>query len=141
MTRSLTRLVYRSRSLLAGTKSDRLAQAEAILERARPKNLAAGLTGMLHFDGTSFMQTIEGSADGVERLYEAIACDSRHEKLTILELRTVEEREHPDWSMAFVAAIPVEDEDPAIGEALAPRHEALPQQRHRDQPECGSATL
>ena len=125
MGQSLTRLVYRSRSLLAGTKSDRLAQIEAILQTARPRNHATGITGLLHFDGASFKQIIEGSPDGVERLYEAIACDGRHEELVILELKAVQEREHAAWSMAFVAAITEEEDEPTT-RGPRPLREATP---------------
>lgn len=102
MQEALSRLVYRSRSALKGTPEECLAQVSGILRASRANNAAAGLSGVLLFDGISFLQVVEGPIASIERLYEAIACDRRHEEIDLVDLIGIEAREYQHWSMAFL---------------------------------------
>ncbi len=101
---ALARLIYRSRSILAQKSSDPESALEIILQHARHNNERAGLTGVLLFDGEIFVQALEGTLCNIERVYEAIACDQRHEGLELIDLSIVERRDYPDWTMAFLDA-------------------------------------
>ncbi len=102
MQEALSRLVYRSRSALTGTPEECLAQVSGILRASRANNAAAGLTGVLLFDGATFLQAVEGPIAAIERLYETIARDPRHEEIELIDLVGIEGREYADWSMAFL---------------------------------------
>jgi len=104
MKEMLNRLVYRSRGMLRGTTQDRLNQVQAILRSSRTNNPPAGLTGVLLFDGTKFLQVVEGPSHEVERLCELIASDNRHEELDILDLTTVTKRNTVHFTIRMVAA-------------------------------------
>jgi len=98
----LARLIYRSRSVLAEKSADPDGLLATILQHARHNNERAGLTGVLLFDGETFVQALEGSLGNIERVYEAIACDQRHEAIELIDLSIVESRDYPNWTMAFL---------------------------------------
>ena len=102
MAGALSRLVYSSRSLLKGTAGECLAEVANILGASRANNPRAGLTGVLLFDGTTFLQALEGPIAQIERLHETITCDRRHEEITLIDLVAIEARDYDAWSMAFV---------------------------------------
>ena len=102
MTGALSRLVYSSRSSLKGTAEERLAEVANILRASRANNLKAGLTGVLLFDGTTFLQALEGPIAEIERLHETISCDRRHEEITLIDLISIKVRDYDAWSMAFL---------------------------------------
>lgn len=56
------------------------------------------VTGFLFYDGARFIQFLEGESDEIERLFERIAADTRHEVL-LVQRRTVEARRFPSWAM------------------------------------------
>jgi hypothetical protein len=92
----LVRLIYRSRGgVTAGTVG-------AILDCAWAKNPSYGITGVLLFDGTSFLQVIEGGQGNVENLYEAIARDLRHDSLELIDFLPADTRDYAGFPMAFV---------------------------------------
>ena len=102
MIRTLSRLVYSSRSSLKGMAEECLAEVADILRASRANNPKAGLTGVLLFDGTSFLQALEGPIAQIERLHEKISCDRRHEDITLIDLVPIEVRDYDTWSMAFL---------------------------------------
>ena len=102
MAGTLSRLVYSSRSSLKGTAEERRAEVADILCTSRANNLKTGLTGVLLFDGTTFLQALEGPIADIERLHEAISCDCRHEEITLIDLVSIEVRDYDAWSMAFL---------------------------------------
>jgi len=73
----------------------------AMLAKARANNGRDAITGMLYFDGTRFMQAMEGPADKVEATLARIGQDHRHRALVVLSRRTIEDREFGDWAMAY----------------------------------------
>jgi hypothetical protein len=95
----LTRIVYRSRCLVADAPPPFLS---AILGVSRRNNVATGVTGVLLFDGTNFLQAIEGRRGEVEELYERIARDLRHEEIELIECRPIAARGYSDEPMAYI---------------------------------------
>ncbi len=70
---------------------------------AAEKNQKAGVTGVLMTSGGIFFQILEGPAEAVDQIYGAIAADSRHTDLVVLNLeQDIQERRFPDWSMKTV---------------------------------------
>ena len=94
----LTSVTYTSLARLDLQASD----LEDIHRTARDQNAIEGITGLLIFNGTHFLQIIEGSAEAIEDLIEKLRRDPRHTGFEIRDRRKVEERSFPDWSMELV---------------------------------------
>jgi hypothetical protein len=75
---------------------------EAIYRTARELNALDGITGLLVFNGTHFLQIIEGAEAAINDLVERLRRDPRHNGFEVRDQRTVEERSFPDWSMELV---------------------------------------
>jgi hypothetical protein len=102
----LARVVYRSRSLLPKAAAD--VHLTELLRLARRNNTRAGVTGVLLFDGTNFLQAIEGRIDDVEALFENIACDLRHEEIELIEFKPIATRDYRSFPMAYVEGLAAE---------------------------------
>ncbi|MCW2275538.1 blue light sensor protein [Rhodoblastus acidophilus] len=102
MTEALHRLVYHSSSRIVGADDDVDEALRDILAAARRNNPRMGVTGALMFTADSFVQVIEGPRAAVERLFQTIRSDTRHDGATLLSFGPVAERAFPHWSMAFV---------------------------------------
>lgn len=76
----LTQLIYRSRSTRAFSPQD-LTQLAADLTR---RNHALQIGGLLLYDGTYFLQVLEGEETVVDGLYAALGKDPRHTDLVLL---------------------------------------------------------
>lgn len=74
-----------------------------LLDRARVHNASQGITGMMIYHRREFMQLLEGEHDAVQRLFDHIAEDPRHQQVRKLWDGPVRERGFSDWGMAFVA--------------------------------------
>lgn len=73
----------------------------AIVHTARRNNVAAGITGILIFDGSHFCELVEGGQRVLTALVERIRNDARH-----CNFRTVAEglslrRRFADWNIAY----------------------------------------
>ena len=79
-----------------------------LLELARERNAAAGLSGMLLYSGQSFLQMLEGDDAALDATYDRILVDERHMNLRLLKDAQVNVRMFPDWTMGFEH---VDDED------------------------------
>jgi hypothetical protein len=90
-------LVYISSSRRPFSDADLL----ALLQKAREKNTRLNITGMLLYKGGKFIQVLEGPDDAVRQLFATIAADDRHQGTSGLQERQIEERQFPDWKMAF----------------------------------------
>ena len=75
---------------------------EAIHRTARDINALEGVTGLLIFNGTNFLQIIEGAPNAIDDLVERLRRDRRHSGLEIRDEHEMEERSFPDWSMELV---------------------------------------
>jgi hypothetical protein len=94
----LTSVTYTSLARLDLQASD----LEAIHRTAREQNALDGVTGLLVFNGTHFLQIIEGAEDAIEDLVERLRKDPRHNGFEIRDRRQVDARSFPDWSMELV---------------------------------------
>ena len=95
-------LIYFSRSQV-GTRPEAVASAIwAIETRARRFNTQAGITGALYYSGPHFAQVLEGPREAVLLLIAAIAADTRHTDVTIVQEEMVPTRAFGGWAMAYV---------------------------------------
>lgn len=72
-----------------------------LLLKIRPNNQLNNITGMLLFDGGSFMQVIEGAPNDIAHLFSRIQLDPRHEQIVHILEKPIAKRQFPDWSMGF----------------------------------------
>lgn len=91
-------LVYVS----AATRELTRDELHGMLESARVRNAAAGITGVLLYHRGGFMQALEGPRSRVEALFARIARDVRHHNLIVAARRPRAKRDFADWSMGFV---------------------------------------
>lgn len=75
---------------------------EAIHRTARDENALEGITGVLIFNGTHFLQILEGSPDAIDDLVERLRRDPRHSGVEVRDERPIGSRSFPDWSMELV---------------------------------------
>ena len=94
----LTSLTYTSLARLDLVSSD----LEAIHRIAREQNALDGVTGLLVFNGTHFLQIIEGAEAAIDELVERLRRDARHTGFEIRDRQKVDARSFPDWSMELV---------------------------------------
>ena len=97
-TLALIRLIYASR-VAPGVQEEQL---QKILATAWKHNGEHGISGILYFNGDVFFQCLEGMSAEVNQLYHRIVVDPRHRQLTLLEVRTISERQFADWKMGYV---------------------------------------
>lgn len=108
---SLIHCIYASRASVAMSAAD----IQDLLERARHKNLARDITGMLLFIEGSFFQVLEGDSAEVDAIYETIARDPRHDRMTQIIREPIAQRSFGEWSMGF-ASIERADAQGLVGE-------------------------
>lgn len=94
----LVRLLYASRA------TDDLSPEviDSIVEQCRLNNPARGITGVLCFSGSTFIQVLEGGRLEVSRLYNTIVRDERHREVVLLAYEEIAERRFCGWSMGQV---------------------------------------
>ena len=90
-------LVYVS----AATKLFDPATLAELLAVSQRNNAAADITGMLMYADGNILQTLEGEATAVDRLFSRIERDPRHNQLFKLYQRPIERRQFGRWSMAL----------------------------------------
>lgn len=94
----LVRLVYASRA----TGDMHTHDIVNILESAKRNNAELDVTGMLIFNSAYFLQCLEGGRGAVNRVYEYIAQDKRHEHPLLLDYREITERKFAEWHMGYI---------------------------------------
>ncbi|MEI7607220.1 MAG: BLUF domain-containing protein [Rhodospirillaceae bacterium] len=94
---TLVRLIYCSTPKGIGD-----ADIADILEKSRTNNALDGITGVLVYNGTHFLQCLEGGRLTVTRRFAAIAADPRHKDVELLQVTVIPERRFPGWTMAYV---------------------------------------
>ena len=94
----LVRLLYVSRAV----SPDNDEAIHAILAAARQHNLNNGITGILCYGGGVFVQAIEGGRQAVNRLYNHIIEDPRHQDVELLHYEEITERRFGGWTMGQV---------------------------------------
>lgn len=92
------RLVYTSHAALDFDER----QLVSLHRAACVLNVLDGITGLLVFNGTHFLQWIEGPVQEIDYLVERLRRDPRHTNFEICDDRLVEERLFVHWSMELV---------------------------------------
>lgn len=92
---NLKSLTYTSFARIDLTADD----LNAILRTARDFNALDDITGLLIFNGTHFLQIIEGSEPAIDDLVAKLRLDRRHSNLEVRDEWTIAERAFPGWSM------------------------------------------
>jgi len=76
-----------------------------LLDRARSKNEAHQITGMLLYvqdqANGRFVQVLEGTKAEVKEIYQNIKQDSRHHHVTIISEGSIVARNFETWNMGF----------------------------------------
>jgi hypothetical protein len=72
---------------------------DQIIATAKRNNGMDGITGVMFFDGRSFLQVLEGPATSVAATFARVMADPRHHSLTVISDREVAERDFAYWSM------------------------------------------
>ena len=75
-----------------------------LLTKARERNTALDVSGMLLHVNGSFLQVLEGEPAALATLFDRISADPRHAHVLTLLRREIEARNFPDWSMGFFDA-------------------------------------
>ena len=94
----LVRLMYASRA----TETVRPETLTAILKKSTQNNPGVGVTGVLCFSGSIYLQVLEGGRSQVSKLYNRIAQDPRHTDVVLLRYEEIDERSFAGWSMGQV---------------------------------------
>ena len=97
------RLIYRSRSRIA--PEERSSALADIFGTARSNNKQSGITGALLVTDHWFVQALEGDESVVQRLYDHIRDDARHDEVTVISSAQVDERVFARWAMAEVSKL------------------------------------
>ena len=74
---------------------------EELLFQIREKNKRLAITGILLLIQGKFVQYIEGQASEIDKVYEKIKVDNRHNELVLLDSGDLDKRQFKDWSMAY----------------------------------------
>lgn len=93
----LQKLIYASQAI----KPVNPGALQAILEKARERNLQDGVTGFLLYADESFLQILEGESTVLTATFDRIARDTRHEGIRVLERTAISKRRFAQWSMGF----------------------------------------
>ena len=72
---------------------------DQIIASAKRNNGMDGITGVMFYDGHSFLQVLEGPATSVAATFARVMADPRHHSLTMISDREVAERDLAYWSM------------------------------------------
>ena len=74
---------------------------QTLLANARQFNAKVNVTGMLLYERGSFFQVLEGAPQDVEALYQLIASDPRHSRITKIIMEPIEARNFDRWTMGY----------------------------------------
>lgn len=94
----LISLIYTSLAAL-GLQTGEL---DVIQRTASARNAHDGITGLLIFNGTHFLQIVEGREGPVDALVERLRGDPRHIGFEIRDRHRVAARSFPDWPLEMV---------------------------------------
>lgn len=77
----------------------RFKDAEAIADGAAERNEAQGISGVLLYTPSHFVQALEGPKDAVLKTFQRISADMRHEGVLVVSEKPVGERLFRGWGM------------------------------------------
>lgn len=88
-------LVYISRARVAWTDAD----LDALAALSSAHNARCDVTGLLLFDGTRFIQALEGPEEAVRETMDRIAADPRHDTIQYVGQGPAAQRQFGSWAM------------------------------------------
>ncbi len=94
----LVRLIYSSTAQPNLSQTDR----ERILQTSIENNHRDGITGLLVYNDSYFMQLLDGPAPAVNHLYTKLVNDERHYDLRLNHYAILQEPRFSDWSMQLL---------------------------------------
>jgi hypothetical protein len=97
----LTRLVYYSESALTSRGQALADELRLLRDTSIRNNSRDGLTGGLVFNGSHFIQVIEGDPGHVITVYSRIFADPRHREVAKIGLMPSSRRAFEDWPMGY----------------------------------------
>ncbi|PZV19497.1 MAG: blue light sensor protein [Pseudanabaena sp.] len=95
---ALYRLIYVSQAV-SGLEYPDLVE---IMEKSERNNKNVGITGMLSFGDSMFLQVLEGSRRVISQTYNRILLDKRHVNAELIDFSEIEHRDFDLWSMKVV---------------------------------------
>ena len=92
--------MYASRAVASVNQDEIL----AIVRKSKSHNTEQGITGVLCLCFTQgiFLQVLEGGRSAVNRLYNTIVADKRHQQVELLSYEEIAQRRFSGWSMGQV---------------------------------------
>lgn len=91
----IKQLVYASRQAV---EFDGL-RLVSLLYKARDRNAAHDITGVLLYSNGMFVQCLEGPPENVDAIYAKICLDPKHRELVVLQSIDTDERHFQSWMM------------------------------------------
>ena len=91
-------MIYASTAL----ESLEFPEIQDLLTVANRKNEEYNLTGMLLYNGTYFLQVLEGDTKDIESLMKNLQKDHRHSKIVVLGEKEIVQRDFKQWNMGCV---------------------------------------
>ena len=85
----------------AATRLLSVVELVELIEQVRAKNERLGVTGLLLYSGGNVIQTLEGTSDAVDAVFDSIRGDPRHGDIHVVDRGEVGERSFATWSMGF----------------------------------------
>ena len=73
----------------------------SIADDSRLFNAQLHVTGVLWFDGTHFLQLLEGSKDAVNTVFRRIVNSRSHADIDIICFERADKRTYGDWAMSY----------------------------------------
>ena len=98
---TLATLTYQSRAVQLLSE----AELHQLLQSAQARNKAANITGLLIYDNGRFFQCIEGPAQSVEMVWNAIRQDTRHTDVELLGNSPTSKRFFANWDMRLAQSL------------------------------------
>ena len=98
---------------LLGLRSGKL---QELVDDATRFNRDAGVSGVLLFDGTRFVQYLEGPPDGLDVVFSRVLGASSHHDLIELQSGTIMDRRLPYWPMRWLPVEVKELSEVAVGD-------------------------
>ncbi|AWW75621.1 hypothetical protein CD351_14380 [Erythrobacter sp. KY5] len=100
-------LTYQSRATFRPTAAD----LRELAWKARSRNHALGVTGMLLYDRGRFFQTLEGPPESLKSLWDSISKDQRHTDIEILSEHIIPARLFGAWDLLSCHGDVADDSD------------------------------
>ncbi len=99
---------------------------QAIIAHSTRRNAADDITGVMLFNGTNFLQLIEGDDAVIDACFARIKRDPRHNGVVVMRDAAIAQREFPGWSMRFsFVDYPADDVLATVTAAGAPTADTL----------------